>query len=92
MLEYERLINLAVSRNQCIALVVVVVRNDAVPRSEAEADSLQPTANPVFPQLMRTADEFNIRSAARLAEKLYLAVKVVIVDIFERDYLPHLEV
>ncbi|WP_207392819.1 hypothetical protein, partial [Bifidobacterium longum] len=90
MLEYEGLINLAVSRNQCIALVVV--RNDAVPRSEAEADSLQPTANPVFPQLMRTADEFNIRSAAGLAEKLYLAVKVVIVDIFERDYLPHLEV
>ena len=41
---------------------------------------------------MRTADEFNIRSAAGLAEKLYLAVKVVIVDIFERDYLPHLEV
>lgn len=68
MLKYEGLINLAVSRNQCIALVVV--RNDAVPRSEAEADSLQPTANPVFPQLMRTADEFNIRSAAGLAEKL----------------------
>lgn len=90
MLEYEGLINLAVSRNQCIALVVV--RNDAVPRSEAEADSLQPTANPVFPQLMRTADEFNIRSTAGLAEELYLAVKVVIVDIFERDYLPHLEV
>lgn len=63
-----------------------------LPRSEAEADSLQPTAKPVFPQLMRTADEFNIRSAAGLAEKLYLAVKVVIVDIFERDYLPHLEV